>query len=149
MTTRHEPAPKSAASRRVLNIVLWTLQILLALFFAFASAYPKLTGHPSAAVTFDAIGYGDWFMYLVGALELAGAIGLLIPVLSGLTALAFVALMIGAFVYEVTVIGAGFWYTPLVLVVLFAFIAWGRRDRTAELFSLLSGGGRTSRRHGG
>ncbi|WP_285730220.1 DoxX family protein [Nocardiopsis sp. ATB16-24] len=148
MTTRHEPATKTATSRRVLNVALWTLQVLLALFFAVASAYPKLTGHPSAAATFDVIGYGDWFMYLVGALELAGAIGLLIPVLSGLTALAFIALMIGAFVYEVTVIGAGFWYTPLVLVVLFALIAWGRRDRTAELFSLLSGGGRTPRRHG-
>lgn len=148
MTTRHESASKPATSRRVLNIALWTLQILLALFFAFASAYPKLTGHPSAAVTFDVIGYGDWFMYLVGALELAGAIGLLIPVLSGFTALAFIALMIGAFVYEVTVIGAGFWYTPLVLVVLFALIAWGRRDRTAQLFSLLSGEGRASRRHG-
>ncbi|GAA1078545.1 DoxX family protein [Nocardiopsis composta] len=113
--------------------------MLLALFFAGASAFPKLTGHESARVGFDAIGYGDWFMYFIGVLELAGAIGLLIPLLSGVTAIAFIGLMIGAFIYEVTAIQAGFWYTPLILLVLFAFIAWGRRDRTAALLALVSG----------
>ena len=125
-----------------MNIALWVLQVLLAVFFAVASAFPKLTGHPSADPTFDAIGYGDWFMYLIGALELAGAIALLIPLLSGVAALAFIALMIGAFVYEVAVIESGFWYTPVILIVLFAFVAWGRWDRTMALFALVTGQGR-------
>ncbi|MFE3457676.1 DoxX family protein [Nocardiopsis aegyptia] len=145
MSTRRASSPKSRAPKRGLNIVLWVLQVLLALFFAVASAFPKLTGHPSADPTFDAIGYGDWFMYLVGALELAGAIALLIPLLSGVTALAFIALMIGAFVYEVTVIGSGFWYTPVILIALFSFIAWGRWDRTVALFALVTGQSRVSR----
>lgn len=127
----------TARPGRGLNITLWVLQILLAVFFAAASAFPKLTAHSSAEPAFEAIGYGDWFMYLIGALELAGAIGLLIPLLSGFTALAFIALMVGAFIYEVTVIEAGFWYTPVILIVLFAFIAWGRWDRTVALFTWL------------
>lgn len=135
MTRQHRSRTVTAKPGRVLNITLWVLQVLLAVFFAAASALPKLTDHPSAEPSFDAIGYGDWFMYLIGALELAGAIGLLIPLLSGVTALAFIALMVGAFVYEVTVIGAGYWYTPVVLIALFAFIAWGRWDRTVALFT--------------
>ncbi|GAB2490088.1 DoxX family protein [Nocardiopsis aegyptia] len=144
MSTQRAASPKSRTPKRGLNIVLWVLQVLLAVFFAVASALPKLTGHPSADPTFDAIGYGDWFMYLVGALELAGAMALLIPLLSGVTALAFIALMIGAFVYEVTVIGSGFWYTPVILIALFTFIAWGRWDRTMALFALVAGQSRAS-----
>ena len=139
MTRQQVPRTATAGPGRGLNITLWVLQVLLAVFFAGASALPKLIAHPSAEPTFGAIGYGDWFMYLIGALELAGAIGLLIPLLSGFTALAFIALMVGAFVYEVTVIGAGVWFTPVILIVLFAFIAWGRWDRTVALFSWLSG----------
>ena len=142
MPTQRTSSPKSPAPKRGLNIALWVLQVLLAVFFAVASAFPKLTGHPSADPTFDAIGYGDWFMYLIGALELAGAIALLIPLLSGVAALAFIALMIGAFVYEVAVIESGFWYTPVILIVLFAFVAWGRWDRTMALFALVTGQGR-------
>lgn len=148
MTERQTPneptSPETAGGRgpgRAANIALWALQIFLALFFAGASAFPKLTAHPSATVGFDAIGYGDWFMYLIGALELAGAIGLVIPILSGVTALAFIGLMIGAFVYETTVIESGFWYTPIILGVVFVIIAWGRRDRTRELVARLTGRG--------
>lgn len=141
MTRQHQSNTATAKPGKGLNIALWVLQVLLAVFFAAASAFPKLTDHPSTAPSFDAIGYGDWFMYLIGALELAGAIGLLIPLLSGFTALAFIALMVGAFVYEVTVIGAGFWYTPVILIVLFAFIAWGRWDRTVALFTWLKRNG--------
>ncbi|WP_017594881.1 DoxX family protein [Nocardiopsis potens] len=139
MARHDEPATTAKSPGRGLNITLWVLQVLLALFFAGASAFPKLTGHESARAGFDLIGYGDWFMYLIGALELAGAIGLLIPLLCGVTAIAFIGLMIGAFIYETTVIQAGFWYTPLILLVLFVFIAWGRRDRTAALLALVTG----------
>ncbi|WP_046471864.1 DoxX family protein [Allosalinactinospora lopnorensis] len=129
------------ARGRVMGIVLWVLQLVLAVFFAVASAFPKLTAHSSAVEAFDLIGYGDWFMYLIGVLELAGAIGLLIPILSGVTALAFIGLMAGAFLYQVTVFDGQFWFTPIILLVVFAFIAWGRRDRTAQLAARLTGRG--------
>jgi uncharacterized membrane protein len=45
---------------------------------------------------FATIGIGQWFRYVVGALELAGAVGVLIPRLSGLAALGLIGLMAGA-----------------------------------------------------
>ena len=37
--------------------------MLLALFYAFASALPKLIAHPSAAEGFDEMGWGSAGMY--------------------------------------------------------------------------------------
>ncbi|WP_455354284.1 DoxX family protein [Streptomyces sp. SYSU K217416] len=128
-------APAAAPSRRA-QIALRALQVVLALFFGIASAFPKLVGHSSAAESFDKIGFGDWYMYVVGALELAGAVALLIPVLSGVAALAFIGLMIGAFVTQVTVFDGQYAITPLILIVPLALIAWTRRHHNAELIAL-------------
>ncbi|MBE1612854.1 DoxX family protein [Actinopolymorpha pittospori] len=106
--------------------------------FFLVSAFPKLIGHSSEAVIFDKIGFGDWFMYLTGALELAGAIGLLIPLLSGLAGLAYIGLMVGAFITQVTVMNGQNAATPVIVAVVVAVIAWGRRRNTAELFARLT-----------
>ncbi|MFF3398471.1 DoxX family protein [Streptomyces sp. NPDC002659] len=119
------------------HLAVRTLQIVLALFMAIPSAAPKLIGHSSAAESFDKIGFGDWFMYLTGGLELAGAIALVIPILSGLSALAFVGLMIGAFITQVTVFDGQYAITPVILFVIFGGIAWVRRNHTAELVALV------------
>ncbi|MCP3820985.1 DoxX family protein [Streptomyces sp. A3M-1-3] len=58
----------TAAPSRRAHIALRALQVVLALFFGVASAFPKLIGHSSAAESFDKIGFGDWYMYLVGGL---------------------------------------------------------------------------------
>ncbi|QIQ05302.1 DoxX family protein [Streptomyces liangshanensis] len=121
-----------APSRRV-RVTARGLEIVLALFFGIASASPKLVGHSSAAESFDTIGLGDWFMYLVGALELAGAVALLIPRLSGVAAIALVGLMAGAFVTQLTVFDGENLLTPLILAVPLVFLAVVRRSRTAEL----------------
>jgi uncharacterized membrane protein len=118
---------------RALNITLWILQGLLAAFFIVASATPKLIGHESAAEGFDLIGWGDWFMYAVGALELAGGVGLLIPRLSGLAAIGLSLLMIGAAIFNATILNFPV-ITPLILLVLFAFVAWGRWYQTKRFF---------------
>lgn len=119
------------------HLAVRTLQIVLALFMAIPSAAPKLIGHSSAAESFDKIGFGDWFMYLTGGLELAGAIALVIPILSGLSALAFMGLMIGAFITQVTVFDGQYAITPVILFVIFGGIAWVRRNHTAELVALV------------
>jgi uncharacterized membrane protein len=118
---------------RGLNITLWVLQGLLAAFFIVASAAPKLIGHESAAEGFDLIGWGDWFMYFVGVLELAGGVGLLIPRLSGLAAIGLGLLMIGAAVFNATILNFPV-LTPLILLALFAFVAWGRWYQTKRVF---------------
>ncbi|THV26554.1 DoxX family protein [Glycomyces paridis] len=124
----------AAGPGRALNVTLWVLQILLAVFLIVASAGPKLIGHESAAEGFDLIGWGDWFMYCIGALELAGGVGLLVPRLAGLAAIGLSLLMVGAAIFNATVLDFPV-YTPLILLVLFVFIAWGRLYQTRRLFA--------------
>ncbi|MEU0396150.1 DoxX family protein [Streptomyces sp. NPDC006208] len=129
----------AAGPGRRTDLAVRALQVVLALFFAVASAAPKLVAHSSATESFDRIGHGDWYMYLVGALELAGAIALVIPVLSGLSALALMGLMVGAFLTQVVVFDGQYAVTPVVFFVLLAVVARVRRRRTAELFALVRG----------
>ncbi|MFF0734782.1 DoxX family protein [Streptomyces chartreusis] len=129
---------ESATPRgRRARIALRGLQILLGLFYAIASALPKLIAHPSAAEGFDELGWGSAGMYTIGALELAGAIALLIPVLQSLAAMALSALMVGAFVVTITAFGGENAATPLILIVPLALIAWARRSSNADLLRLV------------
>ncbi|MFP3990607.1 DoxX family protein [Streptomyces sp. E11-3] len=114
-------------------IALRTLRIALALFFGFASGLPKLFAVPAAQETFDKIGAGDWFMYFVGGLEVLGAIALVVPILSGVAAMAFVGLMIGASITAVAALDGEFWYTPLVLMVPLVYVARAQRHETVRL----------------
>jgi uncharacterized membrane protein YphA (DoxX/SURF4 family) len=122
----------AARPSRVANIALWALQALLAFNFAFA-AIGKFTGNEQIVATFDKIGAGDWFMYVIAVVELTGAAGLLIPRLSGLAALGFIGLMIGAAITEAAV--GGLVAVPAVLLVLAAIVAYGRRGRTRDLLA--------------
>ena len=73
----------------------WTLQIALALVFLMTS-YRKFTGYPEAVATIEALGTGQWLRILIGGLELAGAIGLLVPRLVVAAASGLALLMVGA-----------------------------------------------------
>jgi hypothetical protein len=62
-TAASAASPVTATSARPgkkLNATLWTVQILLALFFIVASAVPKLLGAHAAVESFDTIGWGQW-----------------------------------------------------------------------------------------
>lgn len=140
VTTAHASAAPSSsctARGRAARISLGALQIVLGLFYAFASALPKLIAHPSAAESFDKLGWGSTGMYIIGSLELAGAVGLLIPLLSSVAAVALSALMVGAFIVNVTVVHGPYVATPLILILPLALIAWARRSHTAELVRLV------------
>ena len=133
MTTHAATATSTPTRRR--TVILWTLQVLLALMFIVASAAPKFAGDAYAVQIFEQIGAGQWFRYVVGALELAGGVGLLVPRLAGLAALGLVGLMIGAGYTQVVVLqNPVFVITPIILGVLAAVVAWGRRDSIARLF---------------
>lgn len=135
----------TAASRgRGLSITLWVLQAVVAVFFLVAAAGPKLLGQQYAVDMFAQIGAGQWLRYLVGALELAGAIALVIPLLAGLAGLGLAALMVGAFVTQLLVpelVGPAL--TPAILAVLFGAIAWGRWPQTKALVDTYGRGRRT------
>jgi putative oxidoreductase len=129
-------APQSRTTGRVAHVALWVLQVVLAGFFVM-SALGKFTGAEPANSTFEAIGWGDWFRHLTGVLEAAGAVGLVVPPLAGLAGLALVALTACAALTEWLVLG-GPGVLPLSVLVLCAVIAWGRRDSTKRLWSLVS-----------
>jgi len=63
-----------AIRRRVPTIALWALQAVLAFVFAMAG-FAKVSGSLAMVEMFATIGIGQWFRYVVGALEIAGAVG--------------------------------------------------------------------------
>ncbi|MEU6772855.1 DoxX family protein [Streptomyces sp. NPDC046759] len=130
-------AGSAGGRRRAARVALRSVQVLLALFYGIASALPKLIAHPSAVESFDRIGWGSGAMYTIGALELAGAVALLVPVLQSVAAIALSALMVGAFIVQLTVFDGQNAATPLILMVPLALIAWARRGHNAELLRLV------------
>lgn len=130
-------AIRTTTPPRWANIGMWVLQALLALTYLF-SGVNKVGGEAQTVAGFDAIGWGDWFRVLIGVLELAGAVALMIPILSGLAALAFTGLMTGAVIMTVAVYGdLALAVIPATVGILVAIVAWGRRHRTTQLWALL------------
>jgi putative oxidoreductase len=136
MTTDNHPTRRSTA-------LLWSAQIVLAVFFVIAAA-PKLTGQHSAVHMFGEIGAGQWLRYLVGAAELAGGIGLLIPRLAGLAAAGLAADMTGATIINIAVVPSAAVALTLPLCLAFAVIARKRWNYSLDLLSLRVIGGRSA-----
>ncbi len=129
--------PNAARPRRALHIALWVAQVLLAGMFlmtgfmkltqpvdALAGQMPWVTAVPVALVRF------------IGAAELAGAVGLLLPSLTRiqprLTALAALGLLVVMALANALHISRGEGATvPMnfVLAAIAALIAWGRGKR--------------------
>lgn len=130
------PTASVSGGRRAARVALRSVQVLLALFYGIASALPKLIAHPSAVESFDKIGWGSGAMYTIGALELAGAVALLVPVLQSVAAIALSALMVGAFIVQLTVFDGQNAATPLILLVPLTLIAWARREHNGDLLRL-------------
>ena len=130
MTALTAPAPTTTS--RLANAGLWTLQVLLAVVYAF-SAFGKLTAEAQNVAGFEAMGLGNTGMYIIGALELAGAIAMFVPRLTGLAALCFVALMTGAVIMTLAIGGGALAAIPATVGVVAAVVAWGRRDSTRRL----------------
>lgn len=115
---------------RASNIALWALQGLLAAFFAFAGINKLLGLQQEMLDQFARMGPGPWFRYLVGILELVGAIALVTPRLAALGALWLAGIMVGAaathlFVLPPVHLAIG----PLVLAIVLGLIARSRWPR--------------------
>lgn len=106
-------------------VVLWVAQVLLAAQFVM-TALPKLSGDPVMVDLFNAVGVGQWLRYAVGVLELAGAIGLLVPRLCGLAALGLTLLLVGATLTNLIALGASP-AIPIGYLLVASVIAWFRR----------------------
>ncbi|MET8779681.1 DoxX family protein [Nocardia sp. NPDC004654] len=134
--TATAPTTRPGAVR---NRILWTVQILLGLFFVLASGIPKFVAQADAVRIFDAIGFGDWFMYFAGLVEVAGGIGLLVPRLAGAAAAGLSITMVFAAATQAFVMDApSYSVFPLVLAAVFAWLALERRESLTALRDRLS-----------
>jgi hypothetical protein len=115
-----------------LNRTLWIIQVLLAALFLFAGGAKFVV--PADQMT---QGMPPWlsipFLHFIGACELLGAIGLILPGLlriqPGLTPLAAAGLTIIVIGATVVTLMSGMIATaliPLVAAILAAFVAYGR-----------------------
>jgi putative oxidoreductase len=121
----------STASRAgITNVVLWVVQVLLGAYMIY-SGY-TLFGSGMIA-KFDEIGVGQWLRYVTGVLEIAGGIGLFIPMLCGLAALGLALVLLGATITELFLVSNGGPVLPLILLVVSAAVAWFRRDTILAL----------------
>jgi putative oxidoreductase len=105
--------------------IVWGVRILLALAFG-AAGIAKLAGVPQMVQIFDAIGFGQWFRYVTGAVEVLGAILLLVPATGFFGGLLLAVTMLGGVATHLVLIG-GSPVPALVLGLLSAFVAWRQR----------------------
>jgi uncharacterized membrane protein len=117
------------------NVVLWIVQAVLALAFAF-SGLSKLT-QPRQSLIDRGMAYVEDFpqpvIKLIGLLEVLGAIGLVVPawtgiapVLTPIAATGFMGLMVGAMITHLRRGEPKVLFANGLLFLLAAFIAWGR-----------------------
>ena len=119
------------------NRVLWVLQILLAALYLFAGGF-KLVATPEQMVASqtDPIPSANMVLFLrmIGVFEVLGAIGLVVPGLTGIKrhltsvaagCLAFI--MLGAIVVSIMQIGVSAAIMPLVVGLLDLVVMFGRR----------------------
>ena len=121
MTTTMVPAD----SGKVRLVTLWILSGLVALAFLGAGG-AKLAGAAAMVQLFDQVGRGQWFRYFTGLLEVAGAVGLLIPRYAFYAAGLLAVVMVGAIIAHLTILGTSP-AVPIVLLVLSGSIAWLRK----------------------
>lgn len=116
------------------SIVLWVVRVALAAEFLY-SGYLLFSGGHTEQV-FAEIGLGQWLRYVTGVLEVAGAIGLLIPRLGGPSALLLAGVMVGASVTELFILANGGPVLPLILLIVCATLAWFLQDQTRALLGI-------------
>jgi putative oxidoreductase len=107
------------------DVLMWTIQVLLAAYFVYSAS---LLFGDGLVGKFTEIGFGQWLRYVTGVLELAGAIGLVIPFLSGLAAIGLTGVMAGAVATELFLLDNGEASLPAMLGGVALAIAVSRRN---------------------
>lgn len=120
--------------RRTTTVLLWTVQVLLALIFLFAGGM-KLIVPVEVIIAQMPLKLSGLFVHFIGVCEVAGALGLVLPglirirrELTPLAAWALALEMLGATIY--TLLGGGGISVlfPLVVCLLCLAVAYGRRS---------------------
>ena len=113
-----------------MNIVLWIIQVLLALLFLFSGVMKLIL--PIEEMT-KQMAMPGLFLRFLGVVEVLGALGLILPGLfrikpwlTPLAAVGLTIIVIGATVITLMIGGGATAMIPLVTALLSAFVAYGR-----------------------
>jgi uncharacterized membrane protein YphA (DoxX/SURF4 family) len=105
--------------------MVWAFQILAATQF-FLTGLDKLSDAPVMVQLFGAVGFGQWFRYFTGIVEVLSAVLLLMPRLAAVGAALLIATMIGALIAHLTVLPFPP-VKPIILLIMMATVFWVRR----------------------
>ena len=110
---------------------LWTLRILVAAMFLLAGVM-KLVGQPMMVREFEIVGLGQWFRYLTGVMEIAGATMVLVPSVSALGAMVLLLVDIGAFAAQLVVLHDD-WVHTVVIALFIGLLIYVQRPAMKSL----------------
>jgi putative oxidoreductase len=120
-------AQQSNKPSRIFNLTIWGVQILAALAFL-AAGGSKLAGAPAMVEMFEKIGFGQWFRYLTGSLEVVGSVLILLPRTAAIGGWLLAAVMMGAVGTHLVIIGGS--PVPAAILLLLAItVGWNRSKR--------------------
>lgn len=114
------------------TIALWVVTLLLAAMFLMVGGM-KLLGKEDAQ--FIHWGYPSWFAYVIGVVELGGAILLLFPSTAALAAAMLAIVMIGATITHIRAGEISHIALPAVLLVLLIIVGYARRTLAVKAAS--------------
>ena len=130
-TTTMEQFSRVRPTRSITTYALWIVQFLLALIFLFTGGM-KLIVPLGVLMKQMPIPLPGLFVRFLGAAEVVGAIGLILPgllrirmILTPLAACGLVIIMIGATTYTLTAGGGAAALMPLSIGLLATFVAFG------------------------
>lgn len=115
-----------------MHAVVKPLPFALALVFALSGG-AKLAGLEFEVQAFTRWGYPLWFMFATGAVEVAGALALLMPRLRALAAGGLAAMMVGAVATHVVHAEWAMLALAATILALSAGVAWRGRAEIAAL----------------
>ena len=125
----HTDAASSGASRAT-TIVLWVIQVLLALLFLFAGVAKLVMPYEQMK---GPVNLPEWFLRFIGVVEVLGGLGVVLPglfkvrpMLTPLAAVGLVIIMIGATVLTIAGGQAPGAVVPAVTGILAAVVAYAR-----------------------
>ena len=112
-----------------MSYLILAVKALLTLAFV-AAGGAKLMGVDMMVQTFEAIGWGQWFRYVTGVIEVGAAVLLWIKGREAIGAFLLTATMAAAILFHLLVLGPSF-VPALVLGVLAAFVLWTHRGQVS------------------
>jgi putative oxidoreductase len=126
LTSKHgEEKTMTLQTGKARRIITWILRVLLGVAFL-GIGIEKVTGTMGTVPFFDAIGWGQWFRYVSGAFDMAGALLILWPRWTSVGALIITCTVgLGTYLcYAKDLFNPAFPLTMTLLAALLAWLAW-------------------------